>query len=202
MDPLNALITSLAAYGACGLLAIAFAERFLPIIPSTALLTTIGAAAADGVWQPWVALGATVLGSSIGLTLGFFLARSVAALGARRLLLTNNMAQGRMAGLLQAATRNRMGVALLLQLLPTARLLAPVFALSPTARHTDFYLASFVGIAIWNAAFIGAGYFAALTTHSANLTCMVISASVGIAIAQSMVAYLYSRWWSNNRASS
>ncbi len=190
MDPFESFIIGLAAYGVVGLVAIAFAERFIPLIPSGAMLATIGAAAADGHWQPGVAVVATALGGSFGYVVCFLAIRAFGATRARRHLLSISRPQGRIEGWIASAETNRISLAFSLQLVPTARILAPAMAVLPGGRHTSLHLATMVGIAIWNALFIGVGYVAALTTEATNITGTVLSALLCLILVQLGVACL------------
>src|SRR5215831_9226017 len=66
MDPLRNLIPWIAASGILGLLGVAFIERLVPILPSTALLVGLGVAIAEGHWSLHMALWSSTAGSLLG----------------------------------------------------------------------------------------------------------------------------------------
>lgn len=174
MDIVDIIIAGFVGYGIAGLVAVAFVERFIPVIPSSAMLVTIGAAAADGHWLAWEAVLATAVGGSLGWILSFLMVQRFGVARSTPLLLALGASPQRIEGWLEAAAKNRMGIALLLQLLPTARILAPLIAVVPGKRRRDVHMASFVGIATWNAVFIGAGYVTASAAQTSNVTGVVL----------------------------
>jgi membrane protein DedA with SNARE-associated domain len=201
MDPVEPFVAALAAYGVVGLVAIAFAERFIPLIPSSAVLATIGAAAAQGLWQPWVAVAATALGGTFGCIIGFLAVRAFGVAHAKRLLRSAIGARGGLAGWIDSASENSVGLAFSVQLLPMTRTLAPALAILPGRRQLSLHLASFVGITIWNTMFIGAGYVASLTTETENTTSVVLWVFLSLIVVQATTACLLRRLQSYGRIS-
>lgn len=194
MDLVELFIAGLASYGIAGLLALAFAERFIPVIPSSAMLASIGAAAADGVWEPWQAVIATVAGGSLGCAVGFAVVGFVGAKQAERLLHAMGASPKSLRRRLRGAAGNRSVLAFSLQLMPTARILAPMMAVFPSSTNSYFHLASFIGIAIWNSVFIGLGYVASAASQSTDLADFVILLLVSLVLVQLMVVYALRRW--------
>jgi membrane protein DedA with SNARE-associated domain len=178
MDPVASLVGWIAVYGAWGLVAVGLAERFVPLLPSYALLLAVGAAAAEGVWLPSEAILATTLGSVLGCAACFL---AVTALGATRAARLVDSA-GELFGMptegveqrIAALRRNGAALAFALQLVPTARLLAPGLAALLQARPANFLAASSAGIAVWNGLFIGAGYLASNAVGNANATLLAL----------------------------
>lgn len=194
MDLVELFIASLASLGVAGLLALAFAERFIPVIPSSAMLASIGAAAADGVWEPWQAVIATVAGGSLGCAVGFAVVRFVGAKQAERFLQAVGASPKSLKRRLGRAIGNRSALAFSLQLMPTARILAPMMAALPSSRTSYFHLASFFGIVIWNTVFISLGYVASAATQATNLTGLVLLLLTSVVLVQLMVVFLLRRW--------
>ncbi|MGB4248777.1 MAG: VTT domain-containing protein [Pseudohongiellaceae bacterium] len=165
MDPLGTLIDWVAVYGVLGLLAIGAAERFVPILPSYGVLVAIGIAAANDAWSIEMAIAATVTGSLAGCLVLFAVALAFSEEGTRRLL------RGicRLLGISSAQAdrtvvsfrANQRFLSFGLQLVPAVRLITPVIAGLFRADPRVFALATFIGILVWNALFIGVGRIAA-----------------------------------------
>lgn len=178
MDPVASLIGWIAVYGAWGLVAVGLAERFVPLLPSYALLLAVGAAAAEGVWLPSEAMLATTLGSVLGCAACFLAIVSLGAPRATRLV----EGAGRFFGMpaervehrVASLRRNGVALAFALQLVPTARLLSPGLAALLGAKSASFLVASTAGIAVWNGLFIGAGYLASHSVRDANVTLLAL----------------------------
>jgi membrane protein DedA with SNARE-associated domain len=152
MDPLSALVSSVAAWGYAGLFGVALLERFVPILPSYGMLVAIGIAAAAGVWS-FPAAFAMSTGGGLAGCLVFY--GAAAALGEAR---SDTVVRwtGRLAGLSTASMAR----------LTAAGLLG--------ARAKPFAVASACGIALWNAVFIAIGYAAALATETTDVSAIAL----------------------------
>ncbi|PCD02183.1 hypothetical protein COC42_12005 [Sphingomonas spermidinifaciens] len=157
-DPLGAAIALIGAAGVCGVFLLALGERLFPLVPSAGLFTAIGAAAAEGLWCLPAAAIVSVLGSSAGVVgtyhLGSLARQRLSGPRLRRMLRRRDR-RGRM---LRAARRSAAALPFTSQLMPTARILAPLFAGAVPHNRTRFLLATGAGLAAWNIAFIGLGY--------------------------------------------
>lgn len=165
-DPLDAWMVWAAGYGWLGLAGIALFERMVPILPAHALMMVLGVACAQGLWpwpQAWL-LSALV--SAVGCGLIYLLGRGMGREGhSRRSVL-------RLAARLGASPvhagrwlrRLRSGggrFAVLAQMLPLVRELAPALAGWLRVSPGPFMLRTALGILVWNGVFMGAGWWAA-----------------------------------------
>ena len=83
-DPLAALIPLIAAFGVMTPMIATFLERFVPVLPSYAVLVVIGVAAADGSFSLPAALALRLVGSTLGCLSLYFLGRAVGERRSRR----------------------------------------------------------------------------------------------------------------------
>ncbi len=197
MDPLGTLITWAAPYGAAGLLAIAFAERLAPILPSYAVLVAVGISAAAGAWSVGTALVATTVGSVVGCLLIYALcarigeARSAAFLV--RFARWFGVSSERMQSVLVDLRRRRGLLSFGAQLIPTVRLVAPGVAGFLNFGVRPFLLASLIGVALWNALFIGVGYFAPLFIKPGNATVFALKVLGALVLCELLVFFAWNR---------
>lgn len=160
MNVLVCLLAVIAVQGCVALFTLALAERLIPILPSSLMLAGLGAGAATGIWSlPSVLIISTVggfLGALLLYGLGFLI-------GEVRLMRMLNYF------LVPAALASRLKGELVsnpgafnfgMQLIPTARLVAPALSGMLQFRLATFALASAPGIFLWNTTFITMGYAA------------------------------------------
>jgi membrane protein DedA with SNARE-associated domain len=197
MDPLSDLVSSITAWGWLGLFGIALLERLVPILPSYGLLVAIGIASAGGAWS----LAAALIWSTAGGLAGCLSSYGMGvALGERR----SNAAlrwSSRLAGLSTATTerlagafrRHQRTLAFGSQLVPTVRLVAPAVAGVLRADVRSFTIASACGIALWNGAFIAAGYWAARAFHMTNVSTLALIILSVLLLGEGMAAVLWHR---------
>lgn len=156
------LIHWLEVGGLAALAAVMATERFLPILPSYAVLALGGLAAAEGAYGIEGAVAASLLGSFVGCLgwyglgyaigperVGQFIARRGRWLGLTPRIYDRASA---------AYKRNSRLLLAVSQLVPTVRIFAtfPAGVLRVPVRGV--LLPTAVGILGWNAAFVGAGY--------------------------------------------
>ncbi|ORE97515.1 LPXTG cell wall anchor domain-containing protein [Aurantimonas sp. 22II-16-19i] len=197
MDPIGGLVGWIAVYGAGGLFAVALAERFVPMVPSHALLLAVGVSVADDVRLLTSAVVATTFGSALGCMACFFAVRALGPARATRLLAGTGrifgMSPDGMEHKLAALRRNRTALAFSAQLVPTARLLAPSLAGLIEGGSGQFLAASAAGIAIWNGLFIGLGYAASRATGEINATSLALGALGILLVAQGSLFFVIRR---------
>lgn len=188
MDPIGSLIGWVAAYGALGLVAIGLAERFVPLVPSHALLLAIGVTAVDDAWALPIAFLATTLGSILGCMACFFAVQALGEARATRLVAATGrlfrMPADRVGHRIAGLRRNGTTLAFSLQLVPTARLFAPLLAALLQGGSGRFLAASAAGIAVWNGLFIGLGYAASQAIGDTNATVIALAALACLLAAQ------------------
>ncbi len=164
MDPLGTLINWVAVYGVLGLLTIGAAERFVPILPSYGVLVAIGIASDNDAWSIQTAIAATVAGSFVGCLILYALALAFSEQRTRRML----TGICRLLGISSAQAdrtvtsfrAHQRFLSFGLQLVPAVRLITPVIAGLFRADAKVFAIATFIGILVWNALFIGIGHIA------------------------------------------
>lgn len=168
-DPLGGAIALIGA-AVFGVFLLALGERLFPLVPSAGLFTAIAAASAEGLWCLPDAATASVLGSSAGVVgtyhLGILVRQRLSGPRLRGILRRRDR-WGRM---LRSARRSAAALPFTSQLMPTARILAPLFAGAVPHDRTRFLLATGAGLAAWNIAFIGLGY--GLVSASAPLAAL------------------------------
>lgn len=194
------LIHWLEAGGLIALAAVMASERFLPILPSYAVLALGGIAAAEGAYGVEAAILASVLGSFLG-SLGWYALGH--AVGPDRV--DNFIARrGRWLGLTpraydQAARGYRRHSRLLLaltQLVPTVRIFAtfPAGVLRVPAK--GMLLPTFIGILGWNGAFVLAGYL--LEASPLGEDGLALPVLLGVVLVEALLVWggylLWRRW--------
>lgn len=177
MDMLVCLLALVALQGCLALFTLAVAERLIPILPSSLMLAGLGAGAATGVWSLPSALIISTAGGILGVLLlyglGFLIgeARLMRMLG--YLLVPASLAS-RLKGELAS---NPSAFTFGMQLIPSARLVAPALSGMLQFRLAIFALASAPGIFLWNTTFITMGY-AATRGAAGEADIMVIGAAL------------------------
>ncbi len=165
MDPLGTLIDWVAVYGVFGLLTIGVAERFVPILPSYGVLVAIGIAAQNNSWSVETAIAATVAGSFTGCLVLYALALAFSEQKTRRMLTgicrLLGISSARADRTVVSFRANQRFLSFVLQLVPAVRLITPIIAGLFRAEAKVFAVATFIGILVWNALFIGVGHVAA-----------------------------------------
>src|SRR5262245_13519622 len=178
MDPLRNLIPWIAASGILGLLGIAFIERLVPILPSTALLVGLGVAVAEGHWSLHVALWSSTVGSllgclslyGVGLALGE--AHSLAML--KRTVRFLGVSEAQFGRLIVSFHRHEKVLAFGSQLIPSVRLIASGIAGLLRAEPRNFLVSTIFGVTLWNSLLISVGYAGALMDNGASPSAVAV----------------------------
>lgn len=203
MDPLGTLISWIAEYGLIGLIALGVAERFVPVLPSYGVLVAIGIAAAGGTWSVEAALIATVVGSLAGCLSVYWLALMLGEVRAYRMLhwsgRLSGMSVARMDGMVSSYHAHQRLFAFGCQLVPTVRLISPVFAGFFRADARAFAIATMAGIVVWNSLFIGVGHVAAAIAPTSTASTLAINV-LFVLIATEVTLGLGWRWFSRRAA--
>lgn len=159
VETLVSLIAGPTVLAACLL---ALMEKFLPILPSSALLVFLGMKAVAGPGDLALVLAATTLGSSLGCLCLYAFGRSLgearcAAVVARygRYLLLSRARYDRLA---EGYRHHHFPVTLLGQTMPAARAVLPLSAGIFGMTLGQFMLAIALGASIWNGGFLTIGY--------------------------------------------
>lgn len=137
-------------------------ERFIPLVPSYVLLGMIGAAAAAGLFGPFVALAASVAGSLLGAYLWFQIGRRIGAARVERAVARQGrwiaLSPTRYAAAVASFRRRPATFLMTAQLIPTIRLIG---SLPPGVLGMEWraiVLPVLLGSLAWNGAFLGLGY--------------------------------------------
>lgn len=158
-DPLGALLLIVAPIGLAGVFVLALLERIVPILPSHGLYAAIGIAAAEGTWWLPAAMIASVMGSGTGALAAYRVGTRIAAdertaTGMRRLLHRRD----RVGRYLRSTRRHSASLPFVAQLLPAARLLAPMIAGAMPHDRRRLAIATLAGLTVWNVTFIALGF--------------------------------------------
>lgn len=192
-DPVGIGMAWVGAYGLVGLFLVALTERFLPVMPSYRVLLAVGITAEDGGWSLPSAFFATTTGSLFGCIACFYAVGALGDARSTRIL----YATGRIFGMppdrierwSASFRRNQTLLAFSLQIVPTVRLFAPVFAALMRADAWRFLAASAAGILVWNCLFIGIGYWASRSIDAGNTTVLAMTALGGLLILELAVIW-------------
>lgn len=177
-DPVNTIIAWISVYGFVALFIVAFLERFVPVIPSYALLLAVGISASEGTWPLTVAFLVAVTGNTLGAIVCFYIFRWLGETRSTNFL--NRMGQvfgisiDSIARLIATFRQHQTVLVFSLQLVPTVRLFAPAFVALICNRPIKVLTATAAGIVIWNGIFIGFGYVAAFWFETINKTALAL----------------------------
>ncbi|TXM73025.1 DedA family protein [Methylobacterium sp. WL69] len=163
------LVALFLGLGLPGLFGIAFAEKFVPVVPSYVMLMLLGMTVPDAT-ALLLALLATAAGSLCASLVWYGIGRG---LGERRVA-TAVVRFGKYvffsprayAGLAAAYRRNHFWVTLIGQTVPVARIYLALPAGVLGLRPAPFARAAAIGIAVWNAPFLALGYALRETGHT------------------------------------
>lgn len=197
LDPVGAVMTWISAYGLIALVAVAFAERFVPVMPSYGLLLAVGIGAAEGVWSLPAALLATITGSTGGCAGWFYAVKGLGVSRSTRVLDRAGRLFGASADRIERGIasfrRNQTALAFALQLVPTVRLFAPAFAALLRGNSRTVLAASAAGIAVWNGLFIGIGFYASHSIETENTTALALAALGGLLAVEAALFWIARR---------
>jgi alkaline phosphatase len=157
----TAIVSAVLGLGFAGIVALAVAEKFVPLLPSYVLLLLLGMAIPDlATWVQVVA--ATTLGSVIGAAgwygLGHWLGRRRVEMLVRRFGRYLCLSAPRYRQLTAAYRRHRFLATLLGQTIPGVRVYAGVPAGVLGFEYRSFLVATTLGTLIWNAPFLYLGF--------------------------------------------
>ncbi len=175
-------------FGMVGVLAISFAEKFVPIVPSYVMLMLLGMTADDGAGLSLLVL-ITALGS-LAASLGWFAIGR--ALGERRVERAV-ACWGRYVffkprtyrDLASSYRRNRFRVTLFAQIVPVARVYMGLPAGVLKLRTMAFAFPAALGILCWNIPFLGLGFVLKSTSFSPDQ--VGVWASIGLICAEILI---------------
>jgi membrane protein DedA with SNARE-associated domain len=175
-DPLGALLLLAAPIGFAGVFVLALLERIVPILPSHGLYAAIGIAAAEGSWDLPAAMIASVLGSGTGAFAAYRVGARIAAderraMGIRRLLRRRD----RLGRYLRSTQHRSASLAFVAQLLPAARLFAPLIAGAIPHDWRRLVIATLAGLTVWNVTFIALGFVMARLAGQSNATAVSVT---------------------------
>jgi membrane protein DedA with SNARE-associated domain len=151
-----------AGHAVLGAALVALAEKFLPLMPSSAFLILLGMKAVGGPEDLAVMLAATTIGSSLGCLCLYALGRALGegrcATFVARYGRYISLSRARYDHLVEGYRRHHFQVTLFGQTIPTARAYLPVPAGIVRMAPGRFVLAILLGTSIWNGGFLTLGY--------------------------------------------
>ena len=181
--------------------ALMFAERFVIILPSYAVLALGGAAAASGLMDPWAAITAAMLGSMLAAWLWHWIGLSIGGPRCRDFVCRHGKWMGlnpkRYDELCAALDRHARWTLLLAQIIPTVRILATLPAGVAKIRWMRILLPVFIGSAAWNAFFFVDGYL--LGIHDLAGPWELLMVAIGV-LAFELLLLGLGWWWGKRRA--
>ncbi|WP_343715601.1 VTT domain-containing protein [Inquilinus sp.] len=181
----------IAVCSVAGLFGLMLVERLLPILPSYGLLVAVGVAVGEGYWSLPLALAMTVIGGVAGCALfyglGWGLGEARAGALLRRTAGFFGMGPARVDRCIAWFQDRGALFALVAQLVPTVRLVVPGIAGLLRARPLMFFVATALGIGLWNGLFIGTGYAAAaLVEPASNASSLALTVLVALVLVELM----------------
>ena len=184
------------------LAALMFAERFVIILPSYAVLALAGAAAAHGLLDPWWALGASLLGSLLAAWCWHVLGLHLGGSRCRDYVCSHGRWMGlnpkRYDNLCSALDRNAGWTLLLSQIVPTIRILATLPAGVAAISWRRILLPVALGSLLWNAFWFVDGYV--LGVHHMASPWQLILVAFGVLSFEVLMLVL--AWWLAKRRAS
>ncbi|BDC48311.1 hypothetical protein F183_A06270 [Bryobacterales bacterium F-183] len=197
MDPLGVFIDWVAKYGMAGLICLGVLERFVPILPSYALLVAIGIAAANGDWTMTSAFTGAVVGSLIGCLLLYWLALALGEQRSYRLVTRTGrlagMAPKRVDSLIESLQNQQRNLAFGAQLVPVVRLMAPLIAGLFRVDARSFLTGTAAGVVVWNGLFLSVGYAAARWSGAANPSTLALQVLIVLVAMETVCALAWRR---------
>ncbi|MBB5712946.1 DedA family protein [Sphingomonas xinjiangensis] len=184
-DPLGEAMLIIAPLGLAGIFVVTLVERMVPLLPSQGIFAAIGVAAADGLWCLPTAIAASIVGGGTGAFAAYSFGVSIAGRktggGRMQRLLHRRDRLGRYlrktAGAaprflsLRSFFRERgSSLPFIAQLLPGARLLAPMVAGTMLHDRRRLTISVLAGLSVWNMTFMSLGYVMVRLTGSSNAT--------------------------------
>ena len=196
-DPLAALIPTITAFGVVTLMIATFLERLILVIPSHILLVVIGVAAAEGSFSLPTALAFSLIGSVLGCLPLYLIGRAVGEHRSGRFIEET----ARMIGISSEKYRrwedrfrsNEQSIALIAQLVPTVRIMAPGIAGLLRTKFLQFVSATTLGVLLWDGLFIAVGYFSALMNGDTNTSVLALKTVIGLSVIEGLVVLGW-RW--------
>ncbi|WP_064697413.1 DedA family protein [Rhizobium aegyptiacum] len=196
-DPLAVLIPIVTACGIATPMIATFLERLIPVLPSYVLLVLIGVAAAHGTFSLPTAVVFSLIGSVVGCLCFYAVGRSLGERRWRRcaeeLARIFRVSPEKYRSWEDRFRANERSIALIAQLVPTMRLVAPGISGVLRAGFWQFVAATTVGASLWNGLFIGVGYVFARIDVDTNTSVLALKTMVALIVAETIV-FLSWRW--------
>lgn len=174
-DPLGEALLIIAPLGLAGIFLVTLLERLIPLLPSQGIFAAIGVAAANGLWCLPTAMLASVVGGSAGAFATYSLGVSVAARDGGTGRIQRVLHRRDPAGQnLRKIRRSSTSLPFTAQLIPGARLLAPMIAGTMIHDRRKLAISVLAGLAVWNMAFMSLGFVMVRVTGSSNTTVVTL----------------------------
>ena len=170
-DPIGTLLLLAAPLGVCGVFALALFERIVPVLPSYSVFAAIGIAAAQGQWPLAAAIAATVLGSGLGVLAAYGLGLVIGSReGPARWIRGQLRRRDRWGRRFRRMQRSGRTLPFVAQLLPGARIFAPLVGGAVPHDRRRLLGATLAGLSVWNATFVAGGYLLVRLGGPVNVT--------------------------------
>ena len=185
-----------------GLIALALlmiAEKFVPVLPSYAVLALAGVAAGEGAYHPAAAVATSVAGSLVGsygwYLIGLWVGPSRADAFVGRWGRWFGMSSARYARAAELFRKNSGWLVGVSQIVPTVRIFItfPAGVLQVPLRRV--LLPTVLGVAVWNGVFVFAGYLLEESPLGDGMATVVIVGAVVAEILIFWVIYMGYRAW-------
>lgn len=188
-------IATVLAFGLPGVVAVAFGEKVVPVVPSYLLYVFLGMSAVRGGEGLVATILAATLGSSLGALVWYGFGR---ALGERRTQAAVErwgryafLPPTRYRHLADLYRRNHFIATLLGQVTPIVRIYMPLPAGVLGLALAPFTLAIVIGNLVWDGALLGIGY--ALRGHQDDAFEVGIAVVAGLLLLEALALFLLSR---------
>jgi membrane protein DedA with SNARE-associated domain len=156
--------------GVVGLVLFTFAEKFVPMFPSSAFLIFVGVTVAADPTHAWLFWLSTTAGSTLGAVAMYSLGRFVDAQRIRRFIQRFGryalLPTSRYDHLVIAYRRRQFPITLFGQVIPVVRNYLALSAGAAGVTFLPFLAATMIGVTLWNTPFIILGYL--LSTWAAS----------------------------------
>lgn len=197
-DPVEMTLVWVAQHGWLGLVGVSLFERLVPVLPSHAVLVVLGYGCAQGLWglpAAWLLCSASSL---LGCWLLYGLGRQFGKGGlpmatVLRVAACFGIAQLRAQAWIEQLRSGRGSFALLSQLMPVLRELAPGFAGWMGVRPRAYFWRVALGILIWNGLFMGAGWLAAQSATALPAGSLAAIVLVGLLAGELLLLAIWRR---------
>ena len=158
----QSFFASIVGFGMIGLVLFTFAEKFVPMFPSSAFLIFVGVTVAADPAYAWLFWLSTTIGSTLGAVAMYSLGRFVEPQRIRRFIQRFGryalVPMSRYDHFVDAYRRRQFPITLFGQVMPVVRNYLALSAGTAGVTFLPFLAATMIGVTLWNTPFIVLGY--------------------------------------------